>query len=208
MALGDRGRHALLIGRQTIAAIVIGAALPFVVVRLSWWMLERLPIGSPELHILTGALLLIIGAHFVLVARRTPHPSSPLKVGPALSALAGFIALAIVARIPALAVVAPLGLVTLAAAGAEEIVFRRWLPDRLSETLGSGVAASTVVLLLSQLAFSLVHATNPSFVAARPMEFVALFAAGILYRGIASYGGIAMAAAVHGALNLSTRRAG
>jgi hypothetical protein len=169
-------------------------------VRISWWALDQLPIRSLELHILAGASLLIIGSYFAF-GTRSFWEQSMTDAGAAT--LAGFVVLAITARIPALVVFAPLGVVTLVAAGAEEIVFRRWIPDRLTDALGSGHVASAAVLLLSQLAFSLVHATNPSFVAARPMEFVALFAAGILYRGIASYGGIAMAAAVHGALNLS-----
>ena len=65
------------------------------------------------------------------------------------------------------------------------------------------LATIPLLFLVSLVVFALVHATNPSFIAARPAEFAALFAAGILYQGIASYGGLAMAAAVHGALNLS-----
>jgi membrane protease YdiL (CAAX protease family) len=59
------------------------------------------------------------------------------------------------------------------------------------------------LLILPQISFSLAHAANPSFIAARPLEFLSLFAAGLLYCGLATVGGLGMAAAVHAAINLS-----
>jgi membrane protease YdiL (CAAX protease family) len=97
-------------------------------------------------------------------------------------------------------VVGSVGLATLCAAFAEEVVFRRWIPQRLGL---DDAPPSAALVILPQISFSLAHAANPSFIAARPVEFIALFVAGLLYSGLTRVGGLGMAAAVHGAINLA-----
>jgi len=179
----------------------LAIAWPLVIVRLAWWVLDRLPIQSPSWHIVTGASLLT-GGSLVLIARWDPelNRSAWMETATRLSATAaGFVALSVWAGISIGKILGGIGIATLCAAFAEEIVFRRWIPRRL----GLDAPPRAALVILPQISFSLAHAANPSFLAARPMEFVSLFLAGLLYTGLAQVGGLGMAAAVHGALNFA-----
>jgi membrane protease YdiL (CAAX protease family) len=127
-------------------------------------------------------------------------------------AVIGFVALSVTTGVSILIAVAPFGLATFAAALAEEAVFRRYLPDWLSNALRrTGTAQRVAVLatlLVTQLTFAVAHAENSSFSAAGPREFAILFVTGILYCGIARVGGLWAAAAFHAALNLTIAIAG
>jgi len=185
-----------------IRTIGVAIVWPLVIVHLAWWALDHLPIQSPVVHVITGAGLLM-AASFACIARRDPDLDRSAwqeTVTRLATTTAGFVALSVWAGIPIEKVVGAIGIATLCAAFAEEIVFRRWIPGRIRRDDARPRAA---LLILPQISFSLAHAANPSFVAARPNEFLSLFLAGLLYTGLARIGGLGMAAAVHGALNLA-----
>jgi membrane protease YdiL (CAAX protease family) len=196
-------RHLLLITTRGLATLVVGIVGPCLVVRSCWWLLDRLPIASPAVHLLTGGMLLVAVAR--LVFGRQDMTAGALVSTSIVASIAfvGFILLILVTSIPIGMAIGPMGIATLAAAGAEEIVFRRWLPRWLADRNGSSFASSAAAVVVSQAAFSLAHSMSPTFVGARPTEFVLLFVAGLLYQGLANTGGIGMSAAIHGALNLS-----
>ena len=212
MAGGVRLRLDILIGDARIGGALIAAfCLPLLCVRTTWLVLHRVAFATAATHLAAGATILLALAFATLVR----HPIERLRSGSTWSAASAVVAASFVAFLiladsagaPWGVLLAPFALATFAAALAEEAVFRRYLPDRLSDTLRQAGARPTVtaiaVVVIPQLSFALAHAENSAFTGARVSEFGTLFIAGVLYQGVKRVGGLWVAAGVHAALNLT-----
>jgi membrane protease YdiL (CAAX protease family) len=212
MADGARLRLDLLIGGARIAGALIAAfCLPVLCVRATWLVLQRVAFATAAAHLAAGATILLALSFATLVR----HPIERLRSRSTWSAAGAVVAASLVAFLILAAgagatsggLFAPFALATFAAALAEEAVFRRYLPDRLADSLGRAGARPTLIavaiVVIPQLSFALAHAENSAFVGASASELGSLFVAGVLYQGVARVGGLWVAAGVHGALNLT-----
>lgn len=212
MAARRRVRCELLNPAARIAVpLVLAFAWPLVLVRATWWALDRFAFHEMSAHLLLGSALLITVSFLALVAHPIDRLCSTatwrLALRVAGSSFVGFAILVSAANVRDARVVAPIALATFAAALAEEAVFRAYLPNWLACSLrraGTRPAlASIAVLMIPQLAFAAAHAENSGFASAGLRAFGGLFVAGLLYRVLTRVGGLWMAAAVHAALNLT-----
>ena len=212
MANGARLRLDVLSGEARIAGALIGAfSWPLLCVRGTWFVLHRFAFATAASHLAAGAALLFALAFVTLVRRsidRLRSLSSWRGAGAVVVySLAVFVVLAGAAGAPWAVMVAPIGLATLAAALSEEAVFRRYLPERLAESLNRAGAPPTLIaaasVVIPQLSFAVAHGENASYIGAGSREFASLFLAGVLYQGVARLGGLWAAAGVHGAINLT-----
>ena len=207
-----RMRFDVLISEIRIAgALILAFSWPLLCVRATWWALHRLALHTAGVHLAAGATILGVVSYASLVRQpidRLRVPGTWIgAIRITASAFGAFVLLAVAAPAPLAIIVAPFAVATFTAALAEEVVFRQYLPDRLSVLLrntGTQPAVTSLAnVAIPQLSFALAHMENPTFAGAGSGEFAELFIAGILYRGVTRVGGLWVAAAVHAALNLT-----
>lgn len=211
MARCIRARHNVLIGNAKIAgALIVAFIWPILCTRVTWAALHRVQAASATRHLVAGATIFAILSWVTLVAHPLDalrRPATCRRVGFFLAAsLTAFLALTVAAGAPVWLVIGPFALATFIAAAAEEAVFRRYLPDRLSATLRrAGVRPAAIgmaAIAIPQLSFAAAHAESSAFFGAGTWEFAGLFLAGVLFQGLVRVGGLWSAAAIHAALNL------
>jgi membrane protease YdiL (CAAX protease family) len=212
MARDSRIRLDVLICETRIVGALIAAFVwPLACVRGTWFVLHRVAFATAASHLAAGAAILVLISFPTLMKRpvdRLRSHSTWSGAGAIVAAsLIAFLILAEGAGAPWAILVAPFALATFGAALAEEAVFRRYLPDRLSDSLRCAGARPTVIaiaiVVIPQLSFALAHAENSAFTGANTREFARLFIAGVLYQGVTRVGGLSAAVGVHGALNLT-----
>ena len=211
MARVIRTRVDVAIGEARIAgALVVAFSWPLLCVRVTWLVLHRVAFATAAAHLAGGAAILTLLSFATMVTAPIDRLRSGATWVDAASvvvpSLTGFLILAGVAGASSAILFAPFALTTFAAALAEEAVFRRYLPDRLSDVLRREVTrpalATIAIIVVPQLSFAMAHAENSAFSGATIREFGALFVGGMLFQGVARVGGLWAAAAVHAALNL------
>jgi membrane protease YdiL (CAAX protease family) len=201
-----------LIGEaRIVGALIVAFSWPLLCVRGTWFALRRVAFTTASSHIAAGAAMLVCVSFMTLVTRPVDRLRSPAiwiaAIGVVVPSLAAFLILAGVAGAPFAILLAPFALATFAAALAEETVFRRYLPDRLSGILrrqgARRAATACAIVVIPQLSFALAHAENSAFAHAGVRGFAGLFIGGVLYQGVTRVGGLWAAAAVHAALNVT-----
>lgn len=222
MARDRRTRLDVLTGEARIAgalmnqaricgALIAAFSWPLVCVRVTWLVLHHLAFTTAASHLASGAAIMMLVAFGTLTRRpvdRLRSRSTWSGAGVVVAAsFAAFLILAESAGAPWAILVSPFALATFGAALAEEAVFRRYLPDRLTDALRRAGARPAVIaiaiVVIPQLSFALAHAENSAFTGANVREFAGLFLGGVLYQGVALVGGLWAAVAVHAALNLA-----
>lgn len=201
----------VLIGEARIAgALIVAFVWPLLCVRVTWLVLHRIAFTTAASHLAGGAAILTLVSFATMVTAPVARLRSSATwidaTGVVVPSLAAFLILAGVAGASSAILLAPFALTTFAAALAEEAVFRRYLPDRLSDVLRREVArpalTACAIVVIPQLSFAMAHAENSAFSGASVREFAALFVGGMLFQWVARVGGLWAAAAVHAALNL------